>query len=120
MAGVVHFANYLRWMEEVEHAFFRSVGLSVLHHHEGRPAGWPRVHVSCEYFAPVRFEDEIDIRMRVTDIGEKTLTYEATFHHNERRVARGRVRMVCCVCTDTGFESIVIPDDIRTKLEGRA
>jgi acyl-CoA thioesterase FadM len=26
MAGIVHFSNYFRWMEEVEHAFFRSVG----------------------------------------------------------------------------------------------
>ena len=30
MAGVVHFSNYFRWMEEVEHAFFRAVGLSVV------------------------------------------------------------------------------------------
>jgi len=30
MAGVVHFSNYFRWMEIVEHAFFRSLGLSVM------------------------------------------------------------------------------------------
>ena len=29
MAGIMHFSNFFKMMEEVEHAFFRSVGLSV-------------------------------------------------------------------------------------------
>ena len=28
MAGIVHFANFYRWMEETEHEYFRSLGLS--------------------------------------------------------------------------------------------
>ena len=26
MAGILHFSNYFRFMESVEHAFFRSLG----------------------------------------------------------------------------------------------
>ena len=26
MAGILHFSNYFRYMEEAEHAFFRSLG----------------------------------------------------------------------------------------------
>ena len=55
LAGVMHFANYFRWMEEIEHAFFRSMGLSIMSEHDGHPIGWPRGRVSCEYFGPVRF-----------------------------------------------------------------
>ena len=29
MAGIVHFANFFRWMESAEHAFLRSLGHSV-------------------------------------------------------------------------------------------
>ena len=29
MAGIIHFANYYRYMEEAEHTFIRSLGLSV-------------------------------------------------------------------------------------------
>src|SRR5689334_19819650 len=36
MAGIVHFSNYFRWMEEVEHAFLRSLGMSVSMRHEGK------------------------------------------------------------------------------------
>ncbi|MBL8848408.1 MAG: acyl-CoA thioesterase, partial [Planctomycetaceae bacterium] len=28
MAGIVHFANFFRWMEEAEHEYFRSLGLT--------------------------------------------------------------------------------------------
>ncbi len=117
MAGVMHFAEYLRWMEETEHAFFRSMGLSIMTRHDGRDIGWPRVHASCEYFAPVRFEDEVDIRLRLMSLGEKTMTYEATFHHGDRKVARGRVKAVCCEVTGHGFEAIPIPDHIRASLQ---
>ena len=30
MAGIVHFSNFFRYMERVEHAFFRSLGFSIV------------------------------------------------------------------------------------------
>lgn len=117
MAGVMHFSNYFRWMEEVEHAFLRSVGMSVVYKHNGEEISWPRVHVSCEYLAPLYFEDEIEIHMNITDIREKSLTYEASFLKNGQRTARGRIKMVCCRWKDNRFESIAIPNDIRVRIE---
>ena len=32
MAGIVHFSNFFRMMEATEHAFFRSLGLSIHAH----------------------------------------------------------------------------------------
>ena len=33
LAGIAHFSNFVRWMEETEHAFFRSLGMSIVMHH---------------------------------------------------------------------------------------
>lgn len=118
VAGVMHFSNYYRWMEEVEHAFFRSVGMSVIQGHEGITVSWPRVLTSCEYFAPARFEDEVELRFTITDLTEKSMTYEVEFHLAGRRIARGRAKAVCCSMTDQGFRSIEIPAGIRAKLGG--
>src|ERR1700742_157627 len=90
MAGIVHFSNYFRWMEEVEHAFFRSMGLSVAMAHEDIEIGWPRVNVGCEFHGPVRFEDEIELRLRITKVGGKSLSYEVEFLRGEKRVALGK------------------------------
>lgn len=117
MAGVMHFSNYFRWMEEVEHAFFRSLGMHVVQEHAGETISWPRVHVSCEYFGPVRFENEVEVRLVVTDISKKSVTYEAIFSHAGERRARGRIKMVCCRMKNQSFESIPIPDSIRSRFE---
>ena len=118
MAGIVHFSNYFRWMEEVEHAFFRCVGLSVSMQHEGLHIGWPRVSTQCEFFAPVRFEDEVTLLMRVTKVGEKSFNYEVEFTHNGKRVALGKMTSVCCALTPQGMKSTPIPAEMRARLEG--
>jgi acyl-CoA thioester hydrolase len=118
MAGVVHFSNYFRMMEEVEHAFFRTLGLSIVMTHEALEIGWPRVAASCEYFGPLRFEDEVELIMRVTKVGEKSFNYEVEFQWEGRKVALGKMTSVCCEMLDSGMRSIPIPPGIRKKLEG--
>ena len=118
MAGIMHFANYFRMMEEVEHAFFRSVGLSVSMQHDDIHVGWPRVSASCDFSGPVRFEDELELRLRVVRLGEKSLNYEVDFLLEGKRVALGKMTSVCCALELQGMRSIPIPDAIRKKLMG--
>ena len=118
LAGVVHFSNYFRMMEEVEHGFFRSLGLSVVMTHEALEIGWPRVSASCEYLGPLRFEDEVELKMRVTKVGDKSFNYEVDFWWEGRKVAAGKMTSVCCEMQDAGMRAIVIPPGIRRKLMG--
>lgn len=120
MAGVMHFSNYLRWMEDAEHAFWRSLGLSV--HDACRGAGeelisWPRVAVSCRYDAPARFEDELELLVRPTQMGDKSLTFEVEFRRDGQRIALGATTAVCCRVEPGGrFRPVPIPDAIRARL----
>ena len=117
MAGIVHFSNYFRMMEEAEHAFFRSVGLSVAMQHDGMHVGWPRVSVGCDYFGPVRFEQEVELKLRVVKLGEKSLSYEVDFLLDGRRAALGKTTSVCCELRPDGtMRSIAIPAAIRERL----
>src|SRR5215212_2450690 len=117
MAGIAHFSNFFRMMEEVEHNFFRSVGLSVSMQHDGMHVGWPRVSTSCEFFGPIRFEDEVELRMRVVKLGDKSFSYEVDFVLNGRRMALGKTTSVCCELRPDGtMKSIPIPDALRSKL----
>ena len=116
MAGVMHFANYYRLMEEAEHAFWRSLGL---HGHMVGPRrefGWPRVATSCEDFGPARYEDVLEIRLRLTSVGEKTVEYETPFYRGDERLAAARAKAVCCTVRERAFEAMPIPEDIRRKL----
>ena len=56
MAGIMHFANFYRWMENVEHEFFRSMGLSIHTELDGQHIGWPRLESICKFKRPLKFE----------------------------------------------------------------
>lgn len=116
-AGVMHFSNYLRWMEEIEHAWFRSLGMSVIQPHAVGTVSWPRIMVSCEYFAPARFEDVLELHLELMSLSHKSITYEVTFYKDGIKAARGRMKAVCCRTFEGGrFESIAIPADIRERM----
>lgn len=118
MAGVLHFSNYFRYMEEIEHAFWRSLDLTVYLRDAEPHISWPRVATDCEYFAPLHFEDEVDLGLRVTKVGQKSLTFEVEFRRSGERCASGRVTAVCCTTKPGSFTATSIPAEIRGKLEG--
>lgn len=122
MAGIMHFANFFRFMEAAEHAFFRSLGFSI-HTTEPEELGWPRVHARCDFRYPLKFEDSVEIRLFVREKREKSLVYSFTFRKlNEtplREVARGTLA-VACVKRDpaTGkMAAVAIPQAIADRIE---
>ncbi len=120
LAGVMHFSNYFRIMEETEHAFWRTMGHGVHAVHEGRTISWPRVATKCSFAAPVRFEDELAIAVSIVQIGTRSLTMHYDFSCNGKNVATGEMKTVCCELTENKFEAIDIPDSIRALLEKHA
>src|SRR5580698_4301439 len=79
MAGIVHFANFFRFMESAECEFLRSRGLSVKLDWEGQTIGFPRVSASCDYLKPARFEDLLDVTVSIDRIGTKSISYGIEF-----------------------------------------
>lgn len=119
MAGIAHFSNFYRWMEQAEHAFFRSLGLTIAHvKDDGTTIGFPRVSASCRFLSPAQFEDELTVRLEIQRIGVKSLTYEAIFSIGERLVAKGTLKTVCCQFRPgEQLESIALPDEYRSRIE---
>lgn len=118
MAGIVHFANFYKYMEEAEHAFFRSLGLTIMHKQaDGSIIGWPRVRCSCSFEAPAFFEDLLDIDLTITRCGVKSLTMSFRFHRGDSKIASGELKTVCCLCRPgSPFESIEIPPEYQAVL----
>jgi acyl-CoA thioester hydrolase len=117
MAGMMHFANFFRFMESAECEFWRSLGLSVAWQTGGERLGFPRVSASCDYLKPARFEDVLDVAVTVQSVGTKSVTFGFEFTRSGEVLARGKVSVVCCRARpDRPLESVPIPDEIRAKL----
>jgi len=128
MAGIVHFAQFYRYMEEAEHAFLRSVGLSVMTHNpDGGILGWPRVRCQCGFKAPAFFEDELQIEVRVQRIGVKSLTLDYTFTRDDgpeanggqpTLIAEGSMKTVACTFSpDRTMTSVPVPEAFLERIE---
>jgi len=122
MAGIMHFSNFFRFMERVEHAFCRSLGFSVFPQGEDatEEVGWPRVDASCSYRLPLRFEDEVDIELLVAELGSKTIRYLFRFWNADGQLAAEGAITIICVRRDpdTGrMKARDLPDFISELLE---
>jgi len=122
MAGIVHYANFFRYMETAEHGFFRSLGFSVVMDHFDPPVGWPRVHAECDYTQPLRFEDEVEIHLLVSEKKSKSLSYVFRFRKLNAsppvEVARGKLTIVCVAHDADGkMKAAPIPKAVADKIE---
>ena len=120
-AGIVHFSNFFRYMESAEHAFFRSLGYSVMMRHFDPPLGFPRVHVSCDYKSPLRFEDLVEVHLLVRLKKPKVLSYLIKFLNLSAEpvveAARGVLTVVCVTHTPDGkLKSTPIPHELADKI----
>jgi acyl-CoA thioester hydrolase len=119
-AGIAHFSVFFNYMEEVEHEFLRSLGLSVVMRDAAGVLSWPRVSAQCDFQGAVRFEDVLDVELDVARVGEKSVTYQFFFRHAKHQVAEGRLTAVCCRMEQGQPISTPIPEEIAAKLRGTA
>jgi len=122
LAGIMHFSNFFRFMESAEHAFIRSLGFSVAHSRNGLVVCLPRVHAECDYAVPLRFEDEVQVRLLVERKGRRSLTYQFRFSRlsdsGAVEVARGRLTVASVERqADGAMKAVPLPKVIADKIQ---
>jgi len=117
MVGIVHFARFFVFMETAEHEFLSSLGTPVLFEDDGHSMGWPRVSVTCDYLAPARYGDVLDIHLRVVKKGRSSLTYAIDFSRDGKPIARGRVTAACCRLGPHKMEAVRIPSFLADRID---
>lgn len=116
MAGIVHFARFFIFMETAEHEFLAALGTSVSTVEDGHKIGWPRVAATCDYLAPARFGDVLDLHVRVIRKGRTSLTFAHEVSRDGIPVARGRITSVCCRFGPEGAQPVPIPAWLAEKI----
>lgn len=96
MAGIAHFTTYLKCMEETEHAFLRSRGLSASLNDAKGTLGFPKLSARCDFARSTRYDDVLDIDALVSCSDGKSVTYECHFFKEGSEVASGELRVALC------------------------
>jgi acyl-CoA thioester hydrolase len=115
-AAIVHFSNYYRYMEEAERALWRSTGLPRAAYAD---LGFPRVASAFEYHAPLRFDEEFDIRMSIAAIGRSSLKYVCRITRDGTPIATGSMTIVCA-SLGPPMRSTPWPPEMLERIEAAA
>jgi len=119
MGGIVHFSSFFRYMEEAEHAFLQSLGLSVVMYLDGKKIGMPRVSAKCDFHHPARFQDALQIFVKLHKLGTSSLSYTIDIKKGDLLLATGSIVAVLCELIDQlPPRSIPIPKSMRDLLIG--
>lgn len=112
-AGVVYYANYLKFAERARTEMLRLVGLNqsdVVSHHR---IGFAVRGCTLDYRRPARLDDLLEVRSRLTELRGATLRADQLITCRSSELARVQAR-VACVGSDGS--PVRIPTAIREAL----
>ena len=111
--GIVYYGRYNPYFDLARVEYHRSLGL--LHRQSG--GDFVMRANDVEYFAPARFDDELDIEVRVSRIGRTSVTFEFSAH----RLPDGELMVTAhqtLVYIDLAERKAVpVPGEYRTAIE---
>jgi acyl-CoA thioester hydrolase len=106
--GVVYYGRYNPYFDLARVEYLRS--LELLHGGE-----FVMRANDVEYFAPARFDDELDIHVRVARIGTTSITYEFAAYLADGTLAVTAHQTLVNIDSATR-RPVPVPDDFREKL----
>ena len=137
MAGIAHFSNFFRYMEQAEHEFLRHVGKNVVLYDDRGTLGFPKLEAHCEYKHPAVHDAEMTIELLINCDDGKTIQYNCSIYQevpgllpggdqlgpngtrtDRRLLAEGYLRVACCrFPTGELPYPIPIPEDVLSAIE---
>ena len=119
-AGLVHFANYLKYLEEAEAALFRELGVGPLGLVWGADQGglaWVRLELGMEFRNPAELDDLLLVHLWVAEKRSRSLSFGARISLREKIIAQGRIRTAPVRIGPGGRAVCRIPRKIAEALE---
>lgn len=113
LAGIVYYANYLRFIERARTEWVRGLGVDqgALKREEGVVFAVRRVE--ADYLKPARFDDLLTVTTRLLELGGARIELEQDVLRAGERLFAARVVLVCM--SEAGG-AVRIPPDVRARL----
>ena len=119
-AGIVYYPRFYHYFHIAFEEFFRQrMGSGAyLDLISRRRIGFPAVRTECDYRAPLRFGDMVQVDVQIERLGGKSVRFRyRAFRAEGSRGPAGEVvadGLVICAVTDLAqFRAVEVPDDLR-------
>jgi acyl-CoA thioester hydrolase len=113
-AGVVYYANYLKFMERARSEWLRALGFD-----QARLAARERVvfvvrSVAIDYIKPSLFDDSLQVTVELAKVGASQMVMAQRVMRGDELLASAEVRVVCVDAAT--FKPVRIPEAIMTTM----
>jgi len=113
-AGIVFYANYLKFFERARTEWLRSLGFGQETLRRDAGIAFVVSDTSLRYRRPARLDDVIDVSVAVVHLGQASLEIAQEARRADELLADGTIR-IGCVELGT-FRPCRVPNDIRLAL----
>lgn len=116
-AGIVFFARFFNWCHEAMERLFDGVPGGYVDLITKRRIGFPAVHVTADWKAPLRYGDVAKIETSVTQIGTTSATLRYVFTRSSDGAHVATIEHVTVAADLDAMTKLPIPDDCRAHLD---
>ena len=113
-AGIVFYANYLKYFERARTEWLRGLGFGQEALRRDAGIAFVVSETSLRYLRPARLDDVIDVSVDVLHLGQASLELAQQACRAEQLLAEGTIR-IGCIELGT-FRPCRIPNDIRESI----
>lgn len=114
-AQIVYYPRFFHFFHCAFEDFFDQQGFPYRACLDDDRIGWPAVHAEADFVKPVRFGTDLQMKLDVTRLGDKSATFAYEGSVERELVCRGKITVVC-ISMDN-FRSRCIPDKYRAVFE---
>ncbi|OSP56538.1 tol-pal system-associated acyl-CoA thioesterase [Pseudoruegeria sp. SK021] len=114
LAGIVYYANYLKFIERARSEFIRTLGVDQVALKRDFDTVFAVRAVSVDYLQPARFDDLLCVQTQITTVGGARVGLAQTVRRDATVLVVAEVTLVCL--TESGRPTR-IPAEVSNKLQ---
>jgi acyl-CoA thioester hydrolase len=113
-AGIVYYANYLRYLERGRTEWLRALGIEQLRLAEETGLVFAVRSLSIEYLKPARLDDQLAVLTELTVPGRAQVTLRQWIERGGETLVEATVRVACLDAKK--MKPAALPEEIRRKM----
>ena len=113
LAGIVYYANYLKFIERARTEWVRGLGVDQRRLRAEAGVVFAVRRIEADYLRPARFDDELEVRTAVQSVTGARIVLAQDIYRGVERLYAAQVVLVCL--TESGHPAR-LPSDLRTRL----
>jgi|SRR5689334_8993989 len=94
-AGIVYYANYLKFAERARTEMLRSIGVGQQALRENQGVAFAVRRCNVDYMAPAKLDDVLEVRTRITGLRGAAIEAEQIVARDNDQLVRLNVMLVC-------------------------